>query len=213
MKLYSYWRSTTSYRVRAALNLKQVSYKTLTVDLVAGDQRAADYLKLNPGAGVPTLELDNGTRLTQSMAILEYIDATWPEPLLIPAENLERARQMAVAHAVALDIHPVNNLRVIGQLKQRFDASAEAAQTWMQHWMEQGFSAIETMLPEGDRFAFGEEVGIADLCIVAQVYNAHRWGVSLEPFPKIERIEKQCLELPEILAAHPDNQPDAQEVT
>lgn len=207
--LYGYWRSTTSYRVRAALNLKGVSYEMRSVDLVAGDQRSDDYAAINPGKGVPSLVLEDGTVLTQSMAILEYIDATWPSPRLIPSDPLERARVMAAAHVVALDIHPVNNLRVIGQLKARFGASGEDAQAWMQHWMREGFTALEAMLEDGPEFAFGDSPGLADLCIVAQVYNAHRWGLSLESFPRVARIEAACLGVPEIAAAHPDQQEDA----
>ncbi len=210
MKLYSYWRSTTSYRVRAALNLKGLSYETLPVDLVAGEQRDPDYKTLNPGAGVPTLILDDGTVLTQSMAILDYIDATWPEPRLIPQDALQRARVMAAAHAVALDIHPVNNLRLIGQLKSRFAATPEQAQEWMCYWMAEGFTAVETQVRDDTAFAFGEQPDVADLCIVAQVYNARRWGVDLTPFPRIARIEKNALKVPAITAAHPDQQPDAQ---
>ena len=135
MKLYNYWRSTTSYRVRAALNLKNVEYELIPVDLVAGEQRNENYVNLNPGAGVPALVLDDGTALTQSIAILEYIDATWPDPVLFPDDPLLRAQVNAVAHAVALDIHPVNNLRVIGELKKQFSANPEECQAWMQHWM------------------------------------------------------------------------------
>lgn len=210
MKLYSYWRSTTSYRIRAALNLKSVAYDTVPVDLVAGDQRAPDYVALNAGKGVPTLVLKDGTALTQSMAILEYIDATWPEPRLIPADALLRARVMAVAHTVALDIHPVNNLRLIGQLRSRFGATPDQATDWMCHWMNEGFAALEAMLPAGDSFAFGDAPNIADICITAQVYNAHRWGVDLTPFPKIARIERLCLNISAIADAHPDTQPDTQ---
>jgi len=193
MKLYSYWRSTTSYRVRATLNLKGLAYDTVPVDLVAGDQRAQDYVTLNAGKGVPTLVLDDGTVLTQSMAILEYIDATWPAPQLIPSDPLMRAQVMAVAHTVAMDIHPVNNLRLISQF----------------HWMEEGFTALEAMLPDGDSFAFDDAPNIADICITAQVYNAHRWGVDLKKFPKTARIERHCLTVPAIALAHPDKQPDA----
>tara|TARA_R100000935_G_scaffold6526_3_gene14181 strand:- start:3245 stop:3898 length:654 start_codon:yes stop_codon:yes gene_type:complete len=210
MKLYSYWRSTTSYRIRAALNLKSVAYDTVPVDLVAGDQRAPDYVALNAGKGVPTLVLKDGTALTQSMAILEYIDAAWPEPRLIPADALLRARVMAVAHTVALDIHPVNNLRLIRQLRSRFGATPDQATDWMCHWMNEGFAALEAMLPAGDSFAFGDAPNIADICITAQVYNAHRWGVDLTPFPKIARIERLCLNIPAIADAHPDTQPDTQ---
>jgi len=213
MKLYHYWRSTTSYRVRAALNLKQVDVTLVPVDLVAGDQRSEAYLNLNPGAGVPSLILDDGTILTQSLAILEYIDTAWPEgPKLLPDDALARARVNAVAQAIALDIHPVNNTRVIGQLKERFEASAEDCQAWMQYWMADGFRAVETMISCGGKFAYGDQVSIADLCIVAQVYNAHRWGLDLAPYPNIRRIESNCLALPEIQAAHPDNQVEVKEL-
>jgi len=209
MKLYSYWRSTTSYRVRAALNLKGVAYDIVPVDLVAGDQRADDYLTLNPGAGVPTLVLDDGTVLIQSMAILDYLDTAWPQSRLLPGDPLERARVMAAAHTVALDIHPVNNLRVIGQLKSRFGATPEQAKAWMCHWMDKGFTAVEAQLADDASFSFGDTPDLADLCIVAQVYNARRWGLNLEPYPKVSRVESACLAVPDIAAAHPDGQPDA----
>ena len=213
MRLFSYWRSTTSYRVRAALNLKGAAYETVPIDLVAGDQRSDSYVAVNPGKGVPTLELDDGTVLTQSLAILDYLDAAYPEPALLPADPLARARVLAAAHTVALDIHPVNNLRLIGQLKSRYGATPEQAQAWMVHWMEDGFAALEALLPDGPSFAFGDAPGLADLCITAQVYNAHRWGVDLAPFPKINRIETTCLAVPAIAAAHPDQQPDAKVIS
>lgn len=211
MKLYSYWRSTTSYRVRAALNLKGIPYDTVPVNLVSGEQNAASYLALNPGAGVPTLVLDDGVVLVQSMAILDYVDARWPEPRLIPKDHLERSRVNALAYTVAMDIHPVNNLRVIGQLKSRFHASADQCQDWMINWMNEGFTATEALLSETSDFSFGAAPNIADLCITAQVYNAHRWGVNMATFPKITRVEQNCLAMPEIAAAHPDQQPDAKE--
>lgn len=211
MKLYTYWRSTTSYRVRAALNLKGLSYDQVSVDLVAGDQSASAYNTLNPGGGVPTLVLEDGTVLTQSLAILDFIEARWPDPPLMPVDPVQRARVLAAAHTVALDIHPVNNLRVIGQLKARHDATPEQAQDWMCHWMAQGFAALEALVERDTEFAFGAAPDLADLCIVAQVYNAHRWGLDLAPFPKIARIEAACLAVPEIAAAQPDKQPDASE--
>lgn len=213
MILFSYWRSTTSYRVRAALNLKGVAYEQRAVDLVAGDQRTPDYTATNPGQGVPALQLDDGTILTQSLAILDYLDAAYPSPLLLPTEPLLRAEILAATHTVALDIHPVNNLRVIGQLKSRFDASPDDAVAWMQHWMAEGFTALESLLPEKTGFAFTDTPTIADLTITAQVYNAHRWGLSLDQFPKIARIEAACLATPEIAAAAPEAQPDAPRAT
>ena len=208
MILFSYWRSTTSYRVRAALNLKGLAYDMRSVDLVAGDQRSDDYAAMNPGKGVPTLVLDDGTVLTQSMAILDYLDAI-AAPKLLPDDPIQRARVMAAAHAVALDIHPVNNLRVIGQLKSRFGATPEQAQDWMNHWMAEGFAAVEALVRDDTALAFGDTPDLADLCIVAQVYNARRWGLDLAPFPRVTRIEAAALNIPAIAAAHPDQQPDA----
>lgn len=209
MILCSYWRSTTSYRVRAALNLKGLSYTQRPVDLVAGDQRADAYTALNPGQGVPALELDDGTVLTQSLAILDYLDVTHPEPALLPSDPLLRARVLAAAHTVALDIHPVNNLRVMAHLKSAHDATPDQAQDWMRHWIAEGFTALETLLPDNSSFAFTDTPSLADLCIVAQCYNAHRWGLSLAPYPKITRVEAACLATPAIKAAAPEAQPDA----
>ncbi len=210
MKLYSYWRSTTSYRVRAALNLKGVAYETVPVDLLAGAQREPDYLSLNPGKGVPTLVLDDGTVLTQSMAIVDYLDAMVGEPRLLPVDALERAKVLAAAYTVAMDIHPVNNLRVVGELKSRFDADSEQVQDWMLHWMREGFTSLEAQIAEDTPFAFGDAPDLADICILAQVYNARRWGLDLNRFAKVTRVENACLAVPAIAAAHPDKQPDAQ---
>lgn len=211
MKLYSYSRSTTSYRVRAALNLKGLQYDLEPVDLVGGAQRQADYLALNPGAGVPTLVLDDGTVLTQSLAILEYLDTVAPDPLLLPKDPVLRAKVQAAAHTVALDIHPVNNLRVVQHLKAEHGFTAEMAQEWMCHWMAQGFAALEALLTDEGRFCFGETPSLADLCLIAQAYNAHRWGLSLAPYPKVQRVEAACLAIPEIQAAHPDTQTDVKD--
>jgi maleylacetoacetate isomerase/maleylpyruvate isomerase len=212
MKLYSYWRSTTSFRVRAALNLKSVAYDLVPIDLVAGDQRDEPYVELNPNASVPTLILDDGTVLTQSMAILDYIDAVWPKPQLIPSAPLERARVMAAAQTVACDVHPVNNLRVIAELKSRFGATPEEARNWMCHWMSEGFTSLEKQLADDTQFSFGSAPNVADLCVVAQIYNARRWGMDLHPFRKICRVEAACLDVPAIAAAHPDQQIEAQEI-
>lgn len=209
MILYSYWRSTTSYRVRAALNLKGNAYTQRTVDLVAGDQRARDYTTLNPGQGVPALVLDDGTVLTQSLAIIDYLDAMHPDVPLVPTDPLLRSRVLAAALTVATDIHPVNNLRVVSHLKAHHNATPQDATDWMCHWMAEGFTALEALLPDRASFAFTDTPTLADLCIVAQVYNAHRWGLSLATFPKIARIEAACLATPEIAAAAPEAQPDA----
>ncbi|MEO9573280.1 MAG: maleylacetoacetate isomerase [Tateyamaria sp.] len=209
LTLYSYWRSTTSYRVRAALNIKGIAYRTEPVDLLAGDQCDNRYSALNPGKGVPTLVLADGTVLTQSMAILDFIEVTWPDPPLLPHEPVDRARVLAAAHTVAIDVHPVNNLRVIRHLQAVAGIDADAAKAWMQHWILEGFEAFETLVNDTTPFSFGDTPDLADLCFVAQTYNAHRWGVDLSPFPNIVRIEEACLAVPAIAAAHPDQQPDA----
>lgn len=209
MKLYSFWRSTTSYRVRAALNLKGLDYAIRPVDLTDKAHHSPAYRAVNPATSVPTLVLADGTRLTQSLAIIHYLDALFPEPRLIPEAPLERGRVLEIAHCVALDIHPINNLRVMAQLNQRFGAGPDAQKSWMQHWMTQGFQVLEAMLPDNQAFTLGETLTLADLCITAQLYNAHRWQVDLSPFPGLRRIEARCLDEHPIRAAHPDNQPDA----
>ena len=209
MKLYSYWRSTTSYRVRAALNLKGVDYEIVPVNLLEGEHKSISYTDLNPGKGVPSLELDDGTILTQSTAILDFIEDQWPTPSLVIKDPVQNAKMTAVAHTIALDILPVNNLRVISQLKSEFAATVEQCQNWMIHWMREGFSAAETLITGLSDFSFGKTLTLADLYIVSQAYNAERWGLDMNEFPKLKRVTDICLEMPEILAAHPDNQPDA----
>ncbi len=209
MKLYGYWRSTTSYRVRIALNLKGMSYETAPVDLVAGEQRTDDYAALNPGQGVPTLVLDDGTVLTQSLAIIDYLDATYPNPAFLPADPVARAKVLAAAHTIAMDIHPVNNLKVVGRLKSKHGASADDGIDWMRHWMTDGFHSYQGLLPEGPTFSFSDQTTLADICLVAQLYNAHRWGVDMTPFQRLLQIEEAAMKLPAFEAARPENQPDA----
>lgn len=210
MILYSYWRSTTSYRVRIALNLKGIAYETRAIDLVAGAQRAPEYAALNPGQGVPTLVLDDGTVLTQSLAILEYLDHLAPEPALLPADPILRAKVQAAAHTIALDVHPVNNLKVVGRLKAAHGASQDDGVDWMRHWMREGFRAYLALLPEGDHaFSFGDTPLLCDICLVAQLYNAHRWGVDMSEFTRLLDIEKASKSYQAFEDARPENQPDA----
>lgn len=208
MKLYSYWRSTTSYRVRIALALKGVDYETIPVNLVSGAQNAPDYVALNPGQGVPTLVLDDGTVLTQSMAILDWLDETYPEPALLPVAPLARAKVRAAAQIIAADVHPVNNLRVVAKLKSLGHGQDEAV-AWMNEWMTRGFAAFEKLIAPDTPYCFGEAPGLADLCLVPQLYNAHRWGCDLARFPRLTGIEARCLALSVFDAARPENQPDA----
>ena len=208
MKLYTYWRSTTSYRVRIALNLKGIAVTAIPVNLVAGEQNTTDYVTLNPGQGVPTLVLDDGTVLTQSMAILDWLEEAHPDPALLPREPITRAKVRAAALTIAADIHPVNNLRVISKLKLMGHTQDEAI-TWMNGWMTRGFIAFSRLIAQDGPFCFGDPPGLADLCLVPQLYNAHRWGCDLKPFARLTEIEARCLALPAFDAARPENQSDA----
>ncbi|MHA6327301.1 maleylacetoacetate isomerase [Roseivivax sp. CAU 1753] len=208
MRLYSYWRSTTSYRVRIALNLKGLAYEPVPVNLVAGAQRAPDYAALNPGQGVPTLVLDDGTVLTQSMAILEWLEETHPDPALLPGDAVARAKVRAAALTIAADIHPVNNLRVIARLKAMGHGQDEAVD-WMNNWMQRGLVAFDRLIDADGPFCFGDAPGLADLCLVPQLYNAHRWGCDLSALPRLTEIEARCLEHAAFDAARPEHQPDA----
>ncbi|MCX7565004.1 maleylacetoacetate isomerase [Sulfitobacter sp. F26169L] len=209
MKLYSYWRSTTSYRVRVALHLKGLAFDTIPVDLVAGAQRAPEYIARNPIKGVPTLELDDGTVLTQSLAILEYLDHIAPEPALLPDDPVLRAKVQAAAQIIAMDIHPVNNLKVVSRLKSEHGLSADEGTEWIRHWMSEGFHAYQALLPQGTTYSFSDTPLLCDICLVAQLYNAHRWGVDMSPFARLLEIENHALKLPAFDAARPENQPDA----
>ncbi|MDI3337645.1 maleylacetoacetate isomerase [Defluviimonas aestuarii] len=209
MRLYSYWRSTASYRVRIALNLKGVVFDTVPVNLVAGEQRSAEYATRNPAGLVPALELADGTVLTQSLAIIDWLDATYPEPPLLPTDPKLRARVMAAAHLIAMDIHPVNNLRVVQHLGATFDATAEDKAAWMRYWMALGFDALEQMVDPITPFAFTDAPTLADICLVAQIYNARRWGLNLEPWPRLTEIDAAATIPPAFAKAAPEAQPDA----
>ncbi len=197
MKLYSYWRSTTSFRVRIGLNLKGLSYDYCPVDLVAGEQGSVPYTALNPGKGVPTLILEDGTALTQSLAIIDYLEAIAPEPQLLPAQPLLRARVQAAAYTIAMDIHPVNNLRVMTYLKSQIGMDSAGQTAWFDRWMTEGFAAYRALLPQNTYFSFADTPTLADICLVPQLYNAHRWGgVDMTRFPRLLEIENTRCPLP-----------------
>lgn len=210
MKLYSYWRSTTSVRVRAALNLKGIDYDIVPVNLVAGKQRETDFSTVNPGMGVPALELDDGRVITQSVALLDYIEEVWPDPALLPADPVDRAQVRAAAAQIALDIHPVNNLKILAYLKGPLGHSQNETVVWMNHWMTEGFTAFEKLIRRNTPYCFGATIGLADLCLVGQMINARRWGCDVTPFPRLVEIDQRCLEHAAIQAALPEAQPDAQ---
>ncbi len=209
LTLYTYWRSTTSYRVRIALAMKGLDYTSRSVNLVDGAQSHDDYAALNPIKGVPTLILDDGTVLTQSMAILDYLDHIAPEPALLPRDNPAlRARILAAAMVFATDVHPVNNLKVVHRVKELSNADEGVA--WMRHWMGDGFRAFDALIEPDTPFSFGDTPTLADICLVAQLYNAHRWDVDMTATPRLLDIEARCLDLPAFDAARPENQMDAQ---
>lgn len=215
LTLYSYWRSSAAYRVRIGLNLKGLDYRIQPVHLLreGGEQRAQDYRALNPQKLVPML-LHGERRITQSLAILEYLDDCWPAaPALLPADAQGRARVRALAQLVACDIHPLNNLRVLQYLKRELGAEQAAIDEWMRHWMREGFDAMQAMLadsPETGAFCHGESPTIADCCLIPQLYNARRFNLDLAPYPELTRIEANALALPAFEAARPENQPDAE---
>ena len=208
MKLYSYFRSSAAYRVRIALNIKQLAYETQPIHLVKNEQRHADYQALNPSQLVPTL-VDADQTLSQSISILEYLEEAYPEVALLPKNIAERAKVRAFAQAIACDIHPLNNLRVLKYLQQDLGLNDQQKSNWYQHWMLQGFQSLEAQLQDSNgQFCFGTQATFADCCLIPQVYNAKRFKIDLAAFPKIESIYQHCLTLPAFLHAAPEQQPD-----
>ena len=211
MKLYSYFRSSTSYRVRIALNLKGLEYDIVPVNLLEGAQKSDDYAKVNPSMGVPALEFD-GKVLTQSQAIIEYLEETHPQPALLPNVAEDRAYVRALADIVACDMHPVNNLRILKYINGPMQQSDDVKMHWMHHWLKAGFDAFEAKLEQhggASDVCFGDQVSIADICLIPQIYNAQRFDFDMSPYPTIMRINDHCVKLPAFEKAHPDNQPDA----
>jgi maleylacetoacetate isomerase len=211
VKLYTFFRSSAAYRVRIALNLKGLPYEMVPVHLRkdGGQQRKPEFRSINPLMRVPALELSSGDVLTQSLAIIEYLDDIQPEPPLLPPDALERAKVRAVAQVVACDIHPLNNLLVLQYLKREMKHEQAEIDTWYHHWVIEGFNAIEAMIAPGP-YACGAQVSLADVCLVPQIANARRLEVPLEAFPKIVAVETACLKLPAFDRARPENQPDAE---
>ncbi|WP_299390996.1 maleylacetoacetate isomerase [Pelagibius sp.] len=213
MKLHNYFRSSTSYRVRIALALKGLAYDYLAYHLRKGEQRGAAYLALNPQGLVPTLETDGGDLLPQSLAIIEYLDELQPDPPLLPVTPLERARVRSLAYAVACDIHPVNNLRVLQYLVDPLGHDAAVQGEWFRHWVAVEFAALEKRLteePETGRFCHGDSPGLADICLVPQVVNGRRFDCDMTPYPTIRRIHEACMTIPAFAEAAPERQPDAE---
>jgi maleylacetoacetate isomerase len=212
VKLYTYFRSSAAFRVRIALNLKGLAYEPVFVHLAKGQHRAADYTQVNPQALLPTLELDDGTRLVQSLAIIEWLDEKHPSSPLIPKDALARARVRALAYLVACEIHPLNNLRVLQHLKRALGQSQEQIDDWYRHWIADGLAKLEADLarPGTGKFCHGESPSVADCCLVPQIFNAKRYESDLSPYPKTMRVFENCMKLDAFDRAQPSKQPDAE---
>ena len=209
MRLYDYWRSSSAYRVRIALRLKGIDYSQAPVNLRQGVQRTLDYLAHNQQGVVPALDTGEVT-LTQSLAIIEWLDELQPEPPLLPATPDARALVRSLALHVACEIHPLNNLRVLQYLEHRLGLEERDVNAWYRHWIAEGLASLERRLvAAAGTYCFGDTVTLADLCLVPQVYNARRYSCDLMPFPTIVRIDAACLRLPAFAEARPERQPDA----
>lgn len=204
--LYDYFRSSAAYRVRIALNLKGIDYESRQIDLRAGDQRSDEYKALNPQGLVPMLDID-GHRLTQSLAIINYLDLRYPNQPLIPAAAADRAHVVAMVMAIACDIHPLNNLRVLNYLKNELGHSQEEADAWYAHWISEGLPALEAMAkPQAGKFLFGDAPTGADILLVPQLFNARRFNVPVDAYPTLLRAEENANKMEAFAAAHPDRQ-------
>lgn len=218
MKLYSYFRSSASYRVRIALNLKQLPYEVVPIHLLknGGEQFSPEFRQLNPDSLVPALideSAANPAVLTQSLAMIEYLEETHPEPPLLPKNALDRAYVRSLALTIACEIHPLNNLRVLRYLVRNLKVDEDSKNAWYRHWVEQGLAAVETMLAKDSRvgtYCYGETPSLADCCLVPQVANAQRMNCDLTQMPTIVRINEACLALDAFAKAAPANQPDAE---
>ena len=211
MKLYSYYRSSAAYRVRIALNLKGLAYDTEPIHLLkdGGHNRRAEFRAINPQMRLPALVAPTGEVLIQSLAIIDYLDETHPNPPFLPTEPIARARARALAQIIACDIHPLNNVGPLRYLKREMQQEQSAIDAWYHHWVIAGFEAYEALLGSGP-YSCGEDITIADICLVPQVANAQRFKVPLDRFPKIVAADAACLKLAAFDRARPENQPDAE---
>ena len=210
LQLYSYYRSSAAYRVRIALEIKQLSYQQLPVNLLSGEHRQLEYLQTNPGGLIPALTTAEGT-LTQSLAIIEYLEERYPKPSLLPQSAMDRAQVRSIAYQVAMDIHPLNNPRVTQFLGATIGLDKTQKLDWYHHWIAQGFGPLETHLKalnSNGRYCFGDTLTMADICLIPQVYNALRFDCPMQSYPLINAIYNHCTGLAEFIAASPESQPD-----
>lgn len=210
MKLYTYFRSSAAFRVRIALNVKELRYESLFVHLAKGEHRRPEYAKVNPQGLLPTLELDDGIRLNQSLAIIEYLEDKYPRPPLLPSDAVGKARVRGLAALVACEIHPLNNLRVLQHLKRSLGQSEEQVNAWYRHWIADGLAKLEAQLDPKAKFAYGDAPTMADCCLVPQIFNAKRYDCNLAPYPTTMRVFEQCMRLEAFDRAQPAKQPDAE---
>ena len=215
MKLYSYFRSSAAFRVRIVLNIKNIPYQILPIHLLkeGGQQKLPKYHQVNPQQLVPALELDHGTILTQSLAIIEYLDEVYPTPPVLPRKPLERAYTRAIASQIACDIHPLNNLRVLKYLEENILQTKETINKWYQHWIQKGLRPLEEIIRKSSykgRYCCGDHITMADICLVPQLFNARRFNCVLDDYPTLLAIEQECLKSPHVIRALPQNQPDAE---
>jgi maleylacetoacetate isomerase len=203
--LYDYWRSSASYRVRIALNLKDIAYQAVSIDLQTQQHGGAEHRARNPQGFVPALDID-GSMMTQSLAIIEYLDSRNPAPALLPADPAEAARLRAIAYAIAMEIHPICNPSVVAHHAAAFDGSDDDRKIWMQHFIDKGLRAVEVLAnhPASGRFLHGDSAGLADIVLVPQLYNARRWDVPLDDMPRLTAIDAACRDLPTFAAAAPE---------
>jgi maleylacetoacetate isomerase len=210
VKLYTYFRSSAAFRVRIALNVKDLRYEPLFIHLAKGEHRKPEYAKVNPQGLLPTLELDDGIRVNQSLAIIEYLEDKHPRPPLLPADAVGKARVRGLAQLVACEIHPLNNLRVLQHLKRSLGQSEEQVNAWYRHWIADGLAKLEAQLDPKAKFAYGDAPTMADCCLVPQIFNAKRYECDLAPYPTTMRVFEQCMKLEAFDRAQPAKQPDAE---
>lgn len=208
MKLYTYWRSTSAYRVRIALALKGLTATHIPIHLAKGEQNEPEYRAVNPQGRVPTLVLDNGTAIMQSPAIIEYLEEVFPEPAFLPADPAARAVARSIAAIIGCDIHPLHNVGPLNYLRQNYERTEEDISAWISQWILNGLSAVESMVGDSG-YCMGATLGLADIYLVPQLYAARRFGVDLGQLPKVLRIEQLAAAHPEMHFAHPKNQIDA----
>ena len=212
IRLYTFFRSSAAYRVRIALNLKRIDYDSISKHFRrnGGEHRQPDFLVLNPQGLIPAIDHD-GAVVTQSLAIIEYLESIAPDPRLIPVDPVSRARVHALAQVIACDIHPINNLRVLNYLREQFGQDDDGIATWVRHWVALGFEGYEGLIRDSSngKVSIGDSITLADICLVPQVYNANRFGCDLSPYPTIQRINEHLVEHPAFYEAAPEQQPDA----